>query len=564
MQHLKHARNEIASLQSSALSSKASTDLSGQAARVTRDAEDAAALTGDPVWKLWSRAPFIGSSLHDLHGVSQAVRDVAEGSLPTLVSAAKQVTALRGPDGRLDTRRLEHDRAALHGAVRTIDVAREVVAALPHSRFGAVETNRTRFETELDHLHDRATALDVVASTGSSLLGYHGSRRYLVAVQNTAEARALGGIVGAYVVLTFVDGKATVESSGSDIDLENVDRDVVDLGAEWRTRYEGLGAARDWREVTLTPDFPTAGKTMVALWHATQHGDSVDGVMSVDPEALASLLRATGPVATPRGTVLAAESFAKLTLSDVYRQYPDKKQRSAVFAEYVDTIFKAFTRGTGSAGSLAASFGDAISGGHLRLYSATPGEQAALARTPVAGALPVRAAPLFGVITQEATGDKLSYYLRREISYASPSPVTSVDFGDGKGPQAVEAATVRVTLRNTAPAEGLPSYVAPSTDFTTHKPLRPGRARVFVSIYLGRGGQLQEAQLDGRPVSLAAETEQGLAVLSTYVWLDPGASTTLALRVLQPGGTSPALTLLQQPTAAADSLDIDRPRAPRA
>jgi hypothetical protein len=165
--------------------------------------------------------------------------------------------------------------------------------------------------------------------------------------------------------------------------------------------------------------------------------------------------------------------------------------------------------------SLVSALGAGAGTRHLQLASSHAAEQAVLEQTPLGGALPAQPGPYLEVLTQNAGGNKLDYYLRREIRY---------DLGP------TGAAAVRVRLRNTAPP-GLPSYVTSRLDRPGGRPARPGQARFYVSVYAGVGAGLLQARLDGRPLAMESERELGHGVFSTFVDVDPGKAVELVLDI---------------------------------
>jgi hypothetical protein len=258
------------------------------------------------------------------------------------------------------------------------------------------------------------------------------------------------------------------------------------------------------------------------------------------------------------GTTISADTVVKQTLVDAYALYTDKERRSAVLTEDARSVFAALTHGTGGTLVLGERLGHAVVTGHLKFYSAHLAVQARLVTTAVAGALPVEAAPYLSVITQAGNNDKLSYYLRRDVTYVGHLLTTEQDFGDGKGPQPQESGVLTITLRNTAPASGLPDYVAPGTDATTGEAIPRGRVRLSVSVYLGRSGQLLSGAVDGKPRPFGSETERGLAVLTTPVEIPAGGTVTLRLNVLQPAHIGQSLFLVQQPLVSDDTVSVTR------
>jgi hypothetical protein len=546
------------SLRTEAVRTTPATRLDALTAAAQTQAQRADKHTHDVVWEAWSHAPVIGSTLRTTMVLSHESALLTTRALPSFIGTAKSVPHLRNRNGAIDIAPLRGQEVGLREAAQTLGTSVRRVSALPPSRVPQVERGRARFTTLLAELAGRAQGLAVAAAVGPDVMGFEGDRRYLVAVQNNAEARASGGIVGAYGLLSAHNGKPVLETFGPDTELRGVPRNAIDLGDEWRRRYDALGAARDWREVTATPDFPTAAKMMLALWAATHGGQKLDGVISIDPPGLADILEATGPLPSTTGGQLTYKNVVARTLSEAYSLFPDKAQRSEVLSDDAEATFKALTTGAGDSMVLGERMGHAVLAGHLKLYVIRPELQRQLETTAVASALPATASPYLSVITQDGNNDKLSYYLRREIGYRGLILSTQLDFGSGKGPEPQEAGIVTVRLRNTAPASGLPDYVAPATNLATHEPIPRGRMRVSVSVYLGRYGQLDGATLNGEKISVTSETEQGMAVLTTAVDIDPGGTVTLVFNVVQPTQIGHPLLVLQQPLVVADNLLVSR------
>ncbi len=78
-----------------------------------------------------------------------------------------------------------------------------------------------------------------------------------------------------------------------------------------------------------------------------------------------------------------------------------------------------------------------------------PAEQELLEQTPLAHIVPDDAAPYAEVVINNLGGNKMDYYLEREIEY-----VADECDGDRRN------STVTVRLTNTVPSDPLPDYVA--------------------------------------------------------------------------------------------------------
>jgi hypothetical protein len=282
----------------------------------------------------------------------------------------------------------------------------------------------------------------------------------------------------------------------------------------------------------VTPDVPTASRILTALW-ANATGQRLDGVVFIDPQALALVLRATGPVVLSDGTRLTAANASDLLLRDVYRRFPRSadEARKEYLKQTAKKVFDRLQRPGIAARVLLAQAGKAIGTGHLRVWSADSRTQQRLRTSVAGGALP-RSSPYFRVVTQDAGGSKLDIYLRQQASYVARRTGEAADLG--AGPQAEEAGTVRVQLTNTAPRDGLPEYVTLRVDDPDGRPRPLGQLKSWVSIYLGVRATLDAATLDGKPLLMSSDTEQGMAVFSTFLSIDPGDAATLVLKVHQP------------------------------
>jgi len=122
----------------------------------------------------------------------------------------------------------------------------------------------------------------------------------------------------------------------------------------------------------------------------------------------------------------------------------------------------------------------------------------------------------------------------------------------------VEVGALTVTLRNSAPATGLPPYVTLRQDLPGDKSPVPGTERIYVSIYVGASGVFDGAKRDGHALSLESDTDEGLSVFSTTVELAPGQSTTLQLGITQPTSIGSVLTYRPQPLALPESATISQ------
>jgi len=517
-----------------------------QAAKARREVSGA-------VFAALTHVPVVGDPLRALQDTVAVVDDVAEHVVRpvTATPGVHLQSVVHGTS--FDVSGLAAEAPTLFRAADRLDSDVSTLDRLPHVGFAAIDHRLAKSTAKLRRAASALRLLSDTAEVAPAMLA--DGRTYLVLVQNNAESRATGGLVGAYAVLHVDHGQIAVTAAGPNNDLRDVATPVLTGDPQFENRYAGLGVTTTWRSLNLTPDFPTAASIASRLWVATGH-QPVDGVLAADPVALAQLLRVTGPVLVPGGPALTADNAVQYLESGIYARYPrarDDARNSYLAAVTRSVLDTARSRGVPGT-KLVRALTTAVAGRHLQLWSAHADEQSVLAGTPVSGKV-AGPGPFLEVVTQNLTGGKLDYYLRRSVSYVGKAAPEGDDVGFG--PQPMEDAVISVRLTNTAPDHGLPAYVTTRAD--APRGAAPSATnRLWLSLYLARGTGYLAAALDGHPIALHTDEDAGASVLSTIVELRPGESKTLTVRVAQPTASGRPFRYLPQPLAFADRVLIRR------
>lgn len=153
----------------------------------------------------------------------------------------------------------------------------------------------------------------------AGLWGPTGSARYFLAFQNPAELRGTGGLIGEYGILESAPGGPRLGHVAPFSELDQRVRDGVALGPNLPQRYERFPVNSNFWAVNIPADMPTVGGTMVRLYKEAT-GQRLDGVVAIDPLAVAEILRVAGPV-TVGGITLDADNVAYETLVNAYVRY---------------------------------------------------------------------------------------------------------------------------------------------------------------------------------------------------------------------------------------------------
>jgi hypothetical protein len=438
--------------------------------------------------------------------------------------------ALSLEGGRVDLEQLEllaGPLGRLHRAVAELEAA--LVASDSPWLLESVSQRLQQYLDRVSAASRQSMILQLASERGPAMLGADRPRTYFVGFATTAEARSLIGVMGNFALLRITDGQLDVTEFGRINDLRNetvAKGDVVlDAPEEFFARYRAYGAGDGtpafpaspsfWSNVLMTPDMPTAGPLISQLWVASGRAP-VDGVLVLGPEALAGLLRATGPITVDGlAAPLTADSVEQFLLRDQYQlDTPERRDLLEDVAEA--TLGALLSRRLPPAQSLAQALGPAAVGGQLLMWSADPADAELLHLMGIDGALvSPDGRDGIAVVTNNGTANKIDSFLQRSVTYRARYDRTS---GQVLG-------TIEIVLRNTAPSTGFPDYVI-GTEFFD---LPPGTNRTLLSVYTAFA--VQSAAIDGRPLPYNGSSELGWNVASTSIDLGPGEKVTVTLTV---------------------------------
>ncbi|MBN0040009.1 DUF4012 domain-containing protein [Cellulosimicrobium cellulans] len=497
---------------------------------VRRSARVAASATHGPHWTVARALPFVGDDARALGEMTGAVDRVAQDALPRLADAVAVASpsTLTPTAGAVDLGPLSAARDDVVAADRALGASYETVSGIDTSTLvsplaAAVGDLRAQLGDVASQTATAARAVQLVPP----MLGADGARNYLVLVQNNAEPRATGGIAGSVLHLRAESGAVELVEVRPGSAIGGYPESVVDLsGPEAALFGDDLG--RYMLNVTSTPDFPRAARVAREAW-LRQTGEEVDGVVAVDPVALAGVLGGVGPVevSTPGGGALrlTTQDAAAYLLNGVYVDHADPAEQDAVLALVAREVLGSLTTGEGDAAALVDALARSARDGRLLVWSARAAEQDLLTGTVLSGELEGRrtdpaggpTSPVVGVYLNATTASKTGYYLDSTVAVGD---VTC-------RPDGSQAFTVHVTLASTltrAEAVELPEYVLGAGG--------DGTIRTNLLVYAPHGGGIRGPSTgDGEP-GLFAQVHDGLVVGARSVALAPGESATYEYEVV--------------------------------
>ncbi|GAC84487.1 hypothetical protein GP2_023_00100 [Gordonia paraffinivorans NBRC 108238] len=185
------------------------------------------------------------------------------------------------------------------------------------------------------------------------------------------------------------------------------------------------------------------------FWKA-QTGQRLDSAIAVDPIALRYVLEVVGPVTLANGEKITADNVVPITLSTAYKRFADdNRARKQYLQDISQAVVKKLVNSGANTRDLLEALGRGVHERRIMVYSTHAEEQEILETTNLGHQISDTDSPYLQVAIGNASGTKLDYHLRREISYTS---------GDCSGDTRESVITVRLT--NTLEQTDLTDYEA--------------------------------------------------------------------------------------------------------
>jgi hypothetical protein len=475
----------------------------------------------DPVWKIASALPWLGANFSAVHEVAVAADEVILGSAKPLLRVVNSLIweDLTPVNGKLNVEPLQASSPTIVAAAKTLE--------LSHARLHTIDGDALlpQVAQPLNDITDRLNTFRIAVETAAdvsevlpSMMGADGPRNYLVLVQNNAEIRATGGLPGALAVIRVDNGSIELVKQASGSAMQkfsppvDVDRAQEDIYSPRLGTYIG--------DVNLTPHFPTAARASKAMWEI-RYGDSIDGVVAIDPVVLAHILEASGPITLPRESnmpwtglpaALTSENVVPTLLSDVYKNLETNEAQDSYFAAASQQVFEVLASGQAPGPALLKALTRSFEENRVHVWSDHNSDQQILDDIALGGSAsgPSVGGAAFGVYFNDGTGAKMDYYVRRTVQLVEVC--TNNDYAEYK---------VRVITANTAPADAATSLpVSVTGDGRYGTP--PGSVQTNVVVYGPAMSHADTATADGQKVGFGSHLHGDRPVGIVTTRLAPG------------------------------------------
>lgn len=353
------------------------------------------------------------------------------------------------------------------------------------------------------------------------LLGADSPQTYLVVFHNPAELYAGGGASLNAALLQFDNGKMEVVDKGA-VSTHffpgnpEVPWDPVAGGPY----YAESGATDGFAWSNLHQDFRVAGEDMMRSWVANG-GQPVDGVISLDPVALAAAVEATGPIESELYGEITAENLVQKLFYEGYSEdWAAQAKRHEINQQLIEEMLTRMQDG-GAALSIARAMFSTAPGQHIRIYLSDGREEKALREAEADGAQPASEPDRIAFYTQNQNASKVDIFQTRELVHDVALNA------DGSA-----SVTQTATVTNNAPDNATPlsQRIGYTTRWAFHWniALLPKKAK-NVEITANEG----EVKVDD---TVYTDTD-GRKAVRIGRWIPPGESSVITLTYTLPAGT---------------------------
>ena len=372
----------------------------------------------DPLVQLAGFLPIIGNDIKAASIVSSDGRLVLQGAQDVTNTANQLIKAGIGKTQLKDTALIASFRdgmSSMNEAVQKLNTDLQGIDA--NSLHFGLDSKVSQAKVAVAGLANASNRITPLVQVGTIVLEQPEKKRWFVAIQNLSEARATGGITGAYAILVADNGKVKLEEYGSDktllkmggINYKNYPQELRDL---W-----GVDLT-DWRDINASAHVPYAARLLADGWQ--QHrNEKIDGVLFIGQGVVSELSGAVGDI-TVRGVTVGPANVIDFLSKDIYAKFTNVQVKDAVVGEIAKEMFSRVIAGKVQAGNFLKSAAADPTGDRIMAWSQDKAVQQQFAQYQVTGEISDPVEDLGGhVVVHEDDGLSL--------------PLQPVDFGDQGG-----------------------------------------------------------------------------------------------------------------------------------
>ena len=517
-------------------------DMLPQIAHETQQAQD---IAHGGLWNTAAKMPFISSDISTVQGMTVAINDIVQDSIPQFVNVLKTLNDAQITNGDNGVNLqpiieavepLKKANASFQQQVRDYD-------ALPTPSISMIRSAYDKGETQLNDLADRVNALSNTFQILPTLLGDGQQRTYAVMAMTPSEMRSSGGLIGSVGELVTSNGTVHIGDFRSNGDY--LPFGIGDHSADMKRVFTDEGPLHmsfDIRDLAVFPNTADSAVAMQSVWNRTPWGQNtpLDGVIMVDPVFLQQLIAINGNVTLPDGTVLTGDNTAEFLMNTVYQKYPEN-ETDALFGVVAGQAMKSMFShmDMGKLYKTGEMLGTMAKSRHFTMYAFDEHIEQGIQSAGFTGQTPSSETdPSVGIYLTEQNPSKMGWYIKRDAK------IQRVNCDDG------DLYHVEFTIRNTMTeeeAKALPMYITGNNSNNT------GKAMEKILFYAPQGGSISNLmQLGGKVDAVKETTIDGVNAYETYAQVNPGQIATFTFDVRVSTKATAPLTIDQTPMGWVD------------
>lgn len=374
-------------------------------------------------------------------------------------------------------------KASISVAAASQNLSRVSPDVLPEQMKSKLETAKTAVSKLQEILQKAQDKMPVLMK----LLGQRYMHRYLILLQNDAEARPTGGFIGSYLIVDVNGGYVTktefhdiYETDGQLKEDIPAPEDIAKITKNWRMR-----------DSNYSPDFAVSAEK--AAWFLQkENGPSVDSVIAINQHFIGDLFDVTGPVQLDGlKAPLTKDNYSTVISYLVESKAGGSADPKKILRSFIPAFQKQLMASK-DMGKIVKLVIDALKNRDVMLYSRDEDIQNFFDQTDVSGRV-IRTRPnedFLQVISTSIGGNKSDVYIRQSITH------TTLIAKDGSMTD-----EVTITRKHAWTTAELSRWKAMLSDFgytelskTVQYILGGGPNKSSVKVYVPQGSTLQGTQ----------------------------------------------------------------------
>lgn len=394
-------------------------ELPNAVSKMQENTRKANRITHNGLWNFIGSWPGMGSNIGAAQDLTQIVEDVSQDVMPKYMDIASNIMSDKlFSNGQVNIKPVTAQYVNFVEANSDLMSQLERINDIPKPSMGVVRNLVNMAKGYVGTADGLLKQAETIMQDLPSYLGYKEPQTYAVMAMTPAEMRMSGGLIGAIGTLTLNKGKieigeflpndAYVKEGGADVDLDTK-RIFMNDGP--------LYMSYDVRDLANFTDTEMTANAFLSLWKGMPWGEktTLNGIIMVDPVVVQALVKVTGDVKLPDGTVLNGNNTAQFMMNTVYTEH-EPEETNAYFGivakACVGTLMKHLDMKT--IGSLAKDLRTLAKERHLAMYSFTPSLEELIKAAGFSATLPTdKVNPTLGVYLTEQNPSKMGWYIKR-------------------------------------------------------------------------------------------------------------------------------------------------------